>query len=233
MTRVLLTSLMIAQAIALVACAESAHQTGQAGYEQLVPADLRQQIDRSVTYPELKADPEKYEGRVVMLGGIILSAKRRQDQTEIEALELPLAGGVVPVADRTRSEGRFLAVKKEFLDPATIRVGAPITVIGQVKGTAMRSLDDTTYKYPVLEILKLTDWEGTRVPYGDYGYYGYYPYYAWPSPYPYARYPYYGYYGRCWDPFYYDCYPYFFGLPGARSSPASPPRANVPPQFKK
>jgi outer membrane lipoprotein len=226
MTRVLLTSLLIAQAIAFAACAESAHQTGQAGYERLVPADLRQQIDRSVAYPELKADPEKYDGRVVMLGGIVLSAKRRQDQTEIEVLDIPLAGGVVPVADRTRSKGRFLAVKKEFLDPATIRVGAPITVIGQVKGTAVRSLDDTTYKYPVLEILQLTDWEKTRVPYG---------YYGWPSPYPYALYPYYGYYGRFWDPFYYDpyYYPYFFGVPGARSAPASPPPANVPPQFKK
>jgi outer membrane lipoprotein len=228
MTRVLLTSLLIAQAIAFAACAESAHQTGQAGYERLVPADLRQQIDRSVTYPELKADPEKYEGRVVMLGGIVLSAKRRQDQTEIEVLELPLAGGVVPVADRTRSEGRFLAVKKEFLDPATVRVGAPITVIGQVKGTAVRTLDDTTYTYPVLEILKLTDWEKTRMPYESYG---------WPSPYPYARYPYYGYYGRYWDPFYYDgfypYYPYIYAVPVVPSAPASPPPANVPPQFKK
>jgi outer membrane lipoprotein len=228
MTRVLLMSLLIAEAIAFAACAESAHQTGQAGYERLVPADLRQQIDRSVTLPELKADPEKYEGRVVMLGGIVLSAKRRLDQTEIEVLELPLASGVVPVADRTRSEGRFLAVKKEFLDPATIRIGAPVTVIGQVKGTAVRSLDDTRYTYPVLEILKLTDWEQTRVPSG---------YYGWPSPYPYALYPYpyYSFYGRFWDPFYYDAYyyPYSFGVPGVRSAPPSPPPAHVPPQFKK
>jgi outer membrane lipoprotein len=217
MIRVLLTSLLIAQAIAVAACAESAHQTGQAAFERFVPADLRQQIDRSVTYPELKADPEKYEGRVIMLGGIVLSAKRRQDQTEIEVLELPFAGGVVPIADRTRSEGRLLAVQKEFLDPATIRVGAPITVIGQVKGTAVRPLDDTTYNYPVLEILKLTDWEKTRVPYGYYGGYGLSPYY--------------GYYGGCPDPFYYNCYPYFF-VPSVRSAP-SPPPEKVPPQFKK
>ena len=225
MTRVLLISLLIAQAIAFAACAESAHQTGQAGYERLVPADLRQQIDRSVTYAELKADPEKYEGRVVMLGGIVLSTKRGQDQTEIEVLELPLAGGIVPVADRMRSEGRFLAVKTEFLDPATIRVGAPITVIGQVEGIAVRSLDDTTYKYPVLEILKLTDWEKTTVPYGYYGGAAYYPY---------ARSPYYGYYGRCGGPSYYDgyCSPYFFGIPGVRSAPSRPP-ANIPPQFRK
>ena len=165
---------------------------------------------------------------MAMLGGIVLSAKRRQDQTEIEILELPLAGWVVPVTDRTRSVGRFLAVKKEFLDPATLRVGAPITVIGQVKGTAMRSLDDTTYKYPVLEILQLTDWEKTRVPYESYG---------WPSPYAYVPYPYYGYYGRFWDPFYYGgfypYYPYIYAVPVVPSAPASPPPANVPPQFKK
>ena len=213
MTRVLLTSLLIATAIAFAACAESAHQTGQAGYDRLVPADLRQQIDRSVTYQELQADPERFEGRMAMLGGIVLSAKRRQDQTEIEVLELPLAGWMVPVADRTRSKGRFLAVKKEFLDPATIRVGAPITVIGQVKGIAVRSLDDMTYKYPVLEIHKLTDWEQTKVPNGYYGW----PYY--------------------WDSFYYNglypYYPYIYAVPVVPSAPASPSPANVPPQFRK
>ena len=221
MTPVFITFLLIAQAIAFAACAESAHQTGQAGYDRLVPADLRQQIDRSVTYQELQADPERFEGRMAMLGGIVLSAKRRQDQTEIEVLELPLAGWVVPVADRTRSEGRFLAVKNEFLDPATIRVGAPITVIGQAKGTAVRSLDDTTYKYPVLEILKLTDWEQTRVPYG-YG----------PLPYSSAFYPYGGY----WDRYYYGpyspYYPYYFGLP-VNPRPSRPPPDRIPPQFKK
>jgi len=231
MTRVLLTCVLIVQAIAFAACAESAHQTGQAGYDRLVPAELRQQIDRSVTYPELKAEPEKYEGRVVMLGGIILSAKRRQDQTEIEILELPFAGGVVPIADRARSEGRFLAVKKEFLDPATVRVGAPVTVIGELKGKAVRDLDDETYAYPVLEILQLTDWEKTRVPSGYSGYSGYY---GWPFPYSSGLYPY-GYYGGYWEPFYYSGYPYYpyiYTAPVVPSAPARPP-ANVPPQFKK
>ena len=86
MSLVLLTSLLIAQAIAFAACAESAHQTGQAGYEQLVPADLRQEIDRSVTYPELKADPEKYKGRVVMLGGTVLVRKEFMNQHQLGLL---------------------------------------------------------------------------------------------------------------------------------------------------
>jgi outer membrane lipoprotein len=222
--------LLIAPVVTFAACAQSAHQTGQANFDRIVPADLRHQIDRSVSYPELKDNPENYVGRIVMLGGTVLSAKRRTDRTEIEILELPLAEGIMPVADRTRSEGRFLAIKKDFLDPATVRPGARVTVIGEVKGTEVRSLDDTSYTYPVLEILQLTDWEKTRAPYG-YAAYGYGPY-GYPAPYPYGLYPYGGYYGRYWGPHYYGgYYPYPFIVP-VPSAPRPPP-AQVPPQFKK
>jgi outer membrane lipoprotein len=227
----MITFFLIAQVTAFTACAQSAHQTGQAGFDKLIPPDLREQIDRSVTLAELQAHPEQYEGRTVMLGGSVLSSKRLKDRTEIEILELPMTEGLLPAADRMRSRGRFLAVKTEFLDPATVRPGSLVTVVGKVMGTVEKALDETMYTYPVLEILNVTDWERVRPPYG----------YSAAAPYPYSPYPYYGdYYGRFYGgygrfgswPYYGPYYPYHFGLPAAPPSPGRS-RGRVPPQFQK
>ena len=222
------TFFLIALLTAFTACAQSAHQSGQAGFDQLIPSDLRGQIDRSVTLEELQAHPEQYEGRTVMLGGTVLSSKRLKDRTEIEILELPLTEGLVPVADRMRSRGRFLAVKTEFLDPATVRPGSLVTVVGKVQGTEERPLDETMYTYPVLAILNVTDWDRVRPPYG-YGY-------STAAPYPYYGDYYgrfYGGYGRfgSW-PYYGPYYPHYYGLPAAPPSQRGP-RGRVPPQFRK
>ena len=233
MIRIITTLFLIAQLMA--ACAQSAHQSGQAEIDKLVPPDLRQQIDRSVSFSQLQAYPERYEGKIVMLGGPVLSAKRLQDRTEIEVLELPLTQGLLPAPDRMRSGGRFLATKTEFLDPATVRTGSLITVVGKVIGTVDRGLDEAVYRYPTVEILQLIDWEKRQVPYGytrggpypypgSYygGYGGYRGFYDPYSPYYGGYYPYGGYYS----------YPYFFGG-SVTAPPPSPPPSQVPPQFRK
>jgi outer membrane lipoprotein len=204
----------------LSACAESAHQSGLAAFDKLVAAELRDQVDRSIDFPEVRADPEKYQGRVLLLGGLVLNAKRFQNETELEVLQVRLNKALAPVPDRAQSQGRFLAIRREFLDPATLRSGTPVTVVGQVIGATVRSVDETPYTYPILEIKQLTVWESGGGPYG----YRYAPYYG-------------GYYGGYWDPFggpygpYYP-YPYLFRVPVVPLPPPPPPE-QVPPQFKK
>ena len=80
------------------------------------------------------------------------SVKRTKSQTEIEILQLPTEGGQPSTTGRLRSEGRFLAVREEFLDPASMPPGIPVTVIGVVKGSTTRPLDDSEYVYPILDI---------------------------------------------------------------------------------
>ena len=150
------------------------------------------------------------------------SVKRTKSQTEIEILQLPTEGGQPSTTGRLRSEGRFLAVREEFLDPASMPPGIPVTVIGVVKGSTTRPLDDSEYVYPILDIKHLTDWsavaaqqsgDNTAAFYGpDYSplrYWGrpngFSPYFGRPSP--------------------------FYSQP-RRSSPP-PPRHNIPPQFRK
>jgi outer membrane lipoprotein len=121
-----------------------------------------------------------------MLGGEVLNAKRLKDATRIETLQLPLDEDGIPVTDRTASEGRFLAVKKEFLDPATLPHGTRVTIVGEVTGAATLPLDETEYTYPVLEIKDLKVWQKMDVLARQY------------RPYPYRPYPYGPLYWRPW-----------------------------------
>lgn len=213
------------QLMALSACAKSAHQTGRDLLDQILPADVRQQIDSTVAFTDLAAAPSTYVGRTVMFSGIVLTAKRAKDRTEIEVLQLPAAPGGLPSEDRSRSEGRFLAIETAFLDPATIESRTPVTVVGKVKGEVTRSLDESEYTYPVIEITRLIDWNKSMLAqYGGRGdpytrrYYGAYaPFFG--AGYGYG-YPYYG-------PF----YPLLFGNPGP--GPSAPLPQNLPPQFRK
>jgi outer membrane lipoprotein len=223
------TRLLIVLALfASTACAQSAHQNGQYIFDEVVPKELRSQVDRNVSFSELRANPDQHIGKVVMLNGITLDAKRAKDQTEVEVLQLPAEPGSPPIGDRTQSEGRFLFVK-DGMDPATIEKGHPITVIGQVKGKAVKMLDETEYTYPVIESIHLVDWEKMRPRYAGYGY-GY-PMY----PYPYYRGPF-GYYPYSYGPYYgpFGYYPYYgFGFQGSRPAPSPPPSESIPPGFRR
>jgi outer membrane lipoprotein len=222
------------------ACAQSAHQSGRNVLDQILPDHLEQQIDQTVAFTDLKANPAAYLGKTVMVSGIVLKSKRVKDRTEIEVLQIPTGSGAMPKKDRARSQGRFLAIKSgEFLDPAVVDAGTPLTVVGEVGSPVTRSMDDGEYTYPVLEIKHLVDWEevnprGGSVPYAyPYGgsMYGY-PYSYW-GPYGgmggwYGGYPGYGGYG-----YGYPYYGPFFGSGGGSSAPSGPPPASAPPQFKK
>lgn len=142
----------------LASCGESVHQGRRASVPIDVPPELEQQIDTSITFADVYAAPAKYVGRMVQFGGIVIRAKRAADQTELEILELPMEAAGVPTTERVRSKGRFLAVREAFLDPATLPAGTPITVIGVVKGSSARPLDESEYRYPVVEIKHLLDW---------------------------------------------------------------------------
>jgi outer membrane lipoprotein len=132
----------------LAGCAES----------DVIPASLEHSIDRSVAFPDLKSSPDSYRGRLVVVGGEVLSAKRLKSGTRIEVLQIPLTSAQEPGTDRTASEGRFLATQRDFLDPATIPHGTRVTIVGEVTGGTTLPLDETDYTYPTLEIRHLKVW---------------------------------------------------------------------------
>lgn len=219
----------------LSACAESTHQV-QRDTELLgVPLGLEQEIDTTISFADLKRAPGEYIGRTVMIGGNVIRAKRTEAGTEVEILQLPTEKEGTLTEERLRSEGRFLAVRDTFLDPASLPQGTPLTVIGTVKGETTRPLDESDYMYPILEIKHIIDWNSIaaqrrrdRSPY--YGYYyppyghsGFSPYGGFWGPYGGGYWGGRGFYGgsRLYSP----------GSPSFSSPP--PPPQSVPPNLRR
>ena len=126
--------------------------------ERIIPESLEPQIDRTVTFQDVLAAPESYAGRLVVFGGEVLKAKRLKAGTEIELLHLLLDKQERPSLDRQQSQGRFLALQPEFLDPATLVEGTKMTIVGEVSGAKTQSLDDIEYRYPVVIVKHLHVW---------------------------------------------------------------------------
>ena len=125
---------------------------------RVVPDELKPLVDRTVTFREVIEAPESYQGRMLVVGGEVLKAKRLKDGTQIEFLQLPLDKDERPILNRQRSDGRFFAIQQEFLDPATIEVGTVMTIVGEVSGAKTDHLDDVEYRYPVLIVKHLHTW---------------------------------------------------------------------------
>ncbi len=193
-----------------------------------LPADVLKGTEQP-PFPLLQQDPAAYEGRRIVLGGEVLQAKRRADRTEIEVLQLPLNASDEPIPTRLASQGRFLAYRRDFLDPATIPPGTLITVVGEVTGSVHEKLDEMDYSYPVIESEYIKVWPN-RPPGGHRPY---------PYPYPFGLYDYYGpWYPYYYSPYYYPFYPGLFFRPFPlvpshfhfRQAPQNTPR---PPQFRR
>lgn len=150
----------------------------------VVPPDLQEKVDRTVSFSQVKASPLSYQGRLIVVGGVVLSVKPlKQDGTRIEVLQLPLASNDEPEGDLTATGGRFLAFHREFLDPATIPPGTRVTIVGDVTGSMALQMDEVEYNYPMLAIASLTIWPPRLPPY-------------WIRPYPYFG----AYWGPYWGP---------------------------------
>ncbi|HJR77536.1 MAG TPA: Slp family lipoprotein [Nitrospiraceae bacterium] len=157
---------------------------------QVIPKQYQDQVNRNLTFVETKNDPHLYRGQTVVWGGEVLHATRLPDRTKIEVLQLPLTDDLIPAAERAESNGRFLAfdTQGEILDPAVVKEGTRLTIIGQIQGAVSSTSDLGPREYPALQIRDMTVWD-TKVsramgypyygPYYGHYYYGYRPYVFW------------------------------------------------------
>ncbi|MCA9500687.1 MAG: Slp family lipoprotein [Nitrospira sp.] len=159
--------------------------------------DQEARVTPGVLFSHVVHDPSAHRGQIMKVGGVVLSAKRLVDRTEVMVLQIPLDNDSVPEWDRTKSEGRFTATQRTFLDPATFPQGTRVTIIGEVTGQASVRVDEEEKVYPVLAIQALKVWP--MIPGNTYGYrpyWGPYPYWGgnwgWYWPYSASSFRYYG-----------------------------------------
>jgi len=107
------------------------------------------EVDPAITFQELIKDPQKYSGKVTLLGGRILATTVRGGETWVEVLEQPLDWQQKP-EDTDVSHGRFFIRFADFRDPVIYAAGRKITVLGEVQGKIVLPLTGMEYTYPLL-----------------------------------------------------------------------------------
>lgn len=128
-----------------------------AGCAPPFPKDLLDKTEKNVSFAALQKEPDRFSGKLLMLGGTIVDTKNQKEGTQIEVLQKPLDGeGQPAVTDETG--GRFLVVTSQFLDDAIYHRGRSITIIGDVAGSKLQMLGELMYRYPVLTAKGLHLW---------------------------------------------------------------------------
>ncbi len=127
----------------------------------------------------------------VRWGGTILSSNNTAEQSCFEILGRPLDYNARPLATDSE-QGRFLACKPGFIDPAVFEPGRDVTIIGAVTGIEEHKVDDFDYRYPKLQAQTVYLWPERAVvesyyvepffyPYPYYFYYPHHHYYREPA----------------------------------------------------
>ncbi|MGD8687253.1 MAG: Slp family lipoprotein, partial [Syntrophobacterales bacterium] len=99
----------------------------------VISSQVRKEAEPPVEFKTLMKEANAYVGRTVIVGGYILATDKLADKSVILTLQAPLGFRSEPKS-RDKSQGRFIVVHKDFLDPAVYRKGRKITVAGYVVG---------------------------------------------------------------------------------------------------
>ncbi len=177
------------------------------GCAHVLSRDALLEVDPTLSYAQVKANPEAYRGKTLVLGGLLIGTRPDRQGTTLEVLHYTLDRWGEPLA-ADEAGGRFLARSDRFLDPELYRPGLFVTLAGTAEGVENRPLQDYDYVYPVFRITEIHLWKRPPPVY-PYGYYD--PFYPW---WPYPPYPYY--YD---DPFWYEPFPSYRYRPWYRPWP--------------
>lgn len=129
-----------------------------AGCAPVISGPVLKDIDRSIEFRSVAAEPARYKGTSVVFGGTIVRVENLEGTTVMEVVQEGMNSQLKPVSPE-ESAGRFLVKFNEFKDPAIFSAGKKITVAGVVTGAETRPLGKSTYRYPVIEPREHYLWE--------------------------------------------------------------------------
>ncbi|BFU90956.1 MAG: putative Outer membrane lipoprotein, Slp family [Nitrospira sp.] len=152
----------------------------------VIPDRLERHVDQQLRYADIKDHPETYRGKLMLAGGEVLSAKRTQQGTELEVLQIPLSEELIPTGRDAETKGRFVIIDRnndKVPDPAVFSDEKKrVTVVGEVVGMTTIKIDDVQQQVPELAVKNITvwDWDQRNSGHGPYYSYAYrygYPYF--------------------------------------------------------
>ena len=128
------------------------------GCAPVISKSVLESSSPDISFASLKKETEKYLGKTVVLGGSVISVRHLEEGSVLEVLERPLGYRLMPqLGDRTG--GRFLVRFKGIVEDHLLEHHRMVTVAGKVSGTEVLPLDQTTYQYPVLDVVEMRIWE--------------------------------------------------------------------------
>ena len=122
--------------------------------------NIMEGASRDVSFSALRESPAQSQGRVFILGGVIVRTKFTEEGTQIEAMHVPV-DRYGAFEDSGRSEGRFIALMPKdvmLLDPVVYKKGRRITLAGEFIGTRNGRIDEMSYTYPLFRIAQVYLW---------------------------------------------------------------------------
>ena len=104
-------------------------------------------VDPTISFSNLRDNPDASRGKYVMLGGVIAAVTRGSEGTQLDVVQH--AVGCTELPDESiHSEGRFLAVTPVTLDPEKFEPGTLVSMVGEVTGKKVQLLQGRESNYP-------------------------------------------------------------------------------------
>ena len=108
--------------------------------------------------------PAEVRGQRVEWGGVLVDSRNLHEHSELEILAYPLSNSGRPDLE-ARPRGRFLALKKGYLETVEYAAGRLVTVSGSLSGIRQGTVGEAHHRFPLVEITHITLWErGTPPP---------------------------------------------------------------------
>lgn len=128
-----------------------------AGCASNVPREISEAPASEPDFVQVRSAPGSYLGQTVRWGGVIAAVENRASETRIEVVQKALHRSGHPLQG-DQSEGRFVAIVSEFLDPALFTQNRSFTVVGEVGGNQSGTIGDFAYEYPVVNATHYQLW---------------------------------------------------------------------------
>lgn len=151
-----------------------------AGCTHVISSRAQDKVDRETEFDQVTENPERYMGKTLLLGGVIVDMRITGEASTLEIFRWKLDRWGEPFAV-DEDAGRFLARTERPLDPALYAPGRLVTLTGTLIGQKTLPLGQLEYRYPLFRINESYLWE-TPFRYGIHRHPNIYvPYYVGPE----------------------------------------------------
>lgn len=154
-----------------------------------VPVAIKEAPKPDWQLAEVGQQVSQHQGEAIRWGGQVIKVENNDEGSLLHIVQFPLNSFGRPNSDQ-KSQGRFLALSNDFVDPYIYKSGTLVTVAGRLADQRSISVDKKTMTVPMVQVGTLYRWAPAqqyyRAPYWS-GYPYYYDRFGYGLSYPHWR----------------------------------------------